>query len=133
MLLCDAATASEGKLYVLGGGWSQVLMPDEPFSMGLAIQVAVPWDQTNVPHTLLAKLITADGEEVEIDGNPVRGGGDFELGRPPGLAPGTQLDAVFALNFPAIALPADAYVWELELDAEVVARAPFRVGPAPRR
>jgi hypothetical protein len=135
MLLCDAAQAVEGKLYVLGGGWSQILEVGTPVSMGLAIKVSVPWDRTNEPHHLVARLVTADGGEVRIgdDERLVEAVADFEIGRPPGLAPGTQLDAVFAPNFMALILEPDGYVWELEIGGVVLARAPFRVGPVPRR
>lgn len=101
--------------------------------MGLAIKISVPWDQANMPHQLVVRLITADGEPVDPGEGPIQVEGEFETGRPPGLAPGTSLDAVFALNFPALLLPADAYVWELAIDGDVRARVPFRVGPAKRR
>ena len=133
MLLCDAATAVEGKLYIHGAGWSQVVNPDIPTNMALAVKVAVPWDRANETHDIRLYLITADGEQVEINGNPVIVEGQFEVGRPAGLARGTSLDAVFAFSFPALLLPADAYVWELEISGEVFGRVPFRVGPPRRR
>ena len=48
ILLADAAEAVNGKLYVLGGGWS-ITGPD-PSPMALAIKIEVPWDQSNQPH-----------------------------------------------------------------------------------
>lgn len=128
MLLCDAASAVEGKLYILGGGWSQIINPDIPTNMAVAIKISVPWDRTNETHDIKLQLITADGEPVEIGGEPVVVAGDFEVGRPPGLPRGTSLDAVFAFNFPAVVLPVDGYVWELEIGPDVVGRVPFRVG-----
>ena len=135
MLLCDSAAAVEGKLYVLGGGWSQILEVGIPVNMGLAIKVAVPWDRTNENHNLVVRLVTADGEAVRLgdQNEPVQATADFEIGRPPGLAPGTQLEAVFAPNFIGLVLDPDGYVWELEINGEILARAPFRVGPANRR
>jgi hypothetical protein len=135
MLLCDSAQAVDGKLFVLGGGWNQILDVGTPVSMGLAIKVTVPWDRTNEPHRLIARLVDADGQEVRIgaDDQLVKAEADFEVGRPPGLAPGTSLETVFAPTFMGLLLEPNAYVWELEIDGEVLARASFRVGPAPRR
>src|SRR3954447_21786086 len=102
MILCDSAQAVEGKLYILGGGWSQIVNPERPTSMAVAVKISVPWDRANETHKFKLHLITGDGESVEIEDQPVVVEGDFEVGRPPGLARGTSLDAVFAANFPAL-------------------------------
>ena len=52
--------------------------------------------------------------------------GNFEVGRPPGVKPGSDLDAPFVIPF-QLGLPAGGYVWELEVDSEPAARVPFRV------
>jgi hypothetical protein len=141
MILCDGAQAAGGKLYILGGGWSQLLLPDTPAIMALAIKLGVPWHEANDPHDFVARLMTADGEQVVVP-NPqaqedepieIKAEGTIETGRPPGLAPGTEIDAPFVLPFNGLALPAGAYVWELEIDGTVEARAPFRVGPVKRK
>jgi hypothetical protein len=110
--------------------------------MALAIKISVPWDQANNPHKVTARLLDGDGnpvtltlvdeedEEVEV---PVVSELTFETGRPPGLVPGTDLDAPLALNFPGLALPTGTYEWRLEIDGNPEARAAFRVGPPQRR
>lgn len=140
MILCDGAQAAGGKLYILGGGWSQILVPDTPANMALAVKVGVPWHEANDAHQFVARLVTADGEQVTTpnpDGDEepieVKVEGTFETGRPPGLELGTELDAPFVLPFNGLALPAGSYVWELEIDGTVEARATFRVGPVQRR
>lgn len=133
MLLCDAAQAVGNKLYILGGGWSQVVVPDVPTPMAIAVKVSIPWDQANEVHHTRLYLIDADGQPVEQDDTPVSIEGDLEVGRPPGLARGSSLDAVFAVAFNGLALPQNAYVWELEIGNVVVGRTPFRVGPPKRR
>ena len=143
MLLCDAAEAVNGKLYILGGGWSQILLPDTPANMSLAVKLGVPWHEANDPHRVVARLVDADGNQITV---PVTRPGEdepidvnvgtdvrIETGRPPGLAPGTDIDAPLVFNFNGLALPAGAYVWELEIDGTVEARSPFRVGPVERR
>jgi Family of unknown function (DUF6941) len=141
MILCDGAQAVGGKLYIMGGGWSQLLMPDFPTNMALAVKLGIPWHEANDPHTVVARLVDADGGAVTIpnpapagdDGIPIRNEVIVETGRPPGLAPGTDLDAPLVFNFNGLALPAGSYVWELEVDGTVEARTPFRVGAVRRR
>lgn len=131
MLLCDAAAESGGKLYVLGGGWSVVHAPEHPIPipMALAVKISVPWDQSNTKHTLKLSLIDDDHQAIEVEGSegPIEVGGEFEVGRPPGMKPGTPLDTPFAFSFPPIPLAPGGYVWELEIDGMVVSKAQFRV------
>src|SRR4051794_33041064 len=101
MLVCDAAQESGGKLFILGGGWSVIRAPNVPVPMSLAIKMSVPWDRTNQPHKIRAALITEDGDPVLADpasGAAVQMQGDIEVGRPPGIKPGTPLDTPFVLN-----------------------------------
>jgi hypothetical protein len=122
LLLCDAAQAVDGKLYVLGGGWS--ITGPQPTPSALAIKIAVPWDRANQRIPLRAALQTQDGTPVMAptgpeETQPVEVNLELEVGRPPGLLPGTPLDAVVALNFPPIPLPAGSrFVWRLEIDGE---------------
>ena len=127
MLLCDAAESVGGKLYILGGGWSQIQNPYAPANMALAIKLAVPWDKANERLNVRASLLTEDGQPVVFGQGPVALGGEIEVGRPPGLKRGTPLDFSFVLNFPGITLGPGGYVWELEIDGEVLARAPVQV------
>ncbi len=127
MLLCDAAEAANGKLYVLGGGWSHLYAPNTPVNMALAVMVAVPWNRTNEKHGLRAVLMTEDGERVEIDGNPITLEAGFEVGRPPGLAPGTTFNTPMVFNVGGLALDTGGYVWDLYVNGKRTAQAAFRV------
>ena len=141
MLLCDAAESVGGKLYIIGAGWSQILVPDHPVNMSLAVKLEISWHQANDPHRVVARLLNGDGEQVMLSGQdgedgepiPVLNEVRVETGRPPGLAPGTNLDAPFVFNFQGLRLSAGSYVWELEVEGNVEARAAFRVGPPNRR
>lgn len=124
LLLADYAVVSDGKLTIVGGGWSQTGPEPAPFGIGLLIQV--PWDQSNTPHTFQVELLDADGEPVvletdevdEPDDQPVAFGGDFEVGRPPGLKPGTPLDFPVAMNSTPLPLEPGRYEWRLTIDGE---------------
>lgn len=128
LLLCDAAQEMGGKLYVLGGGWSQLQQPDVPSNMALAVMIKVPWDQANEKHSFDAVLMTDDGERVQIEENEVSATGEFETGRPAGLKRGVDLDVPLALTFNGMPLPAGGYRWEVFIDGTQMAVAPFRVG-----
>ena len=127
MMLCDAAESVGGKLYILGGGWSQLLRPNVPTNMALAVKLGIPWSHANRRIGIRAELLTEDGEPVEVEGNVVFAEGEIEVGRPPGLRPGTSLDAPMVLGFAGVALPPGGYRWQLIVDGEPRARVPFRV------
>jgi hypothetical protein len=107
LLLADHAEAVNGKLYVMGAGWTNVSRPPRPAPdampithFGVGVSVLVPWTQTNNRHHLIVRIESEDGE-------PVLGRveADLEVGRPPGLRHGSDQRAVLALNvdmtFPA--------------------------------
>lgn len=127
-MLCDAAQVAEGKLFVLGGGWSVSRGPGV-VNMGLAIKISVPWHEANMPHPMVAQLMTEDGTAVEVEGRPLRVEGSLEVGRPAGTKSGTPLDAPLALNFAGVPLPPGGYRWELLIDESKVAEQSFQVAP----
>ena len=118
MLLADYAVVSDGKLTVVGGGWSQT--GPEPASFGIALLIQVPWDQANTVHSFSVELLDADGVPVVVDADDdeqaVAFGGEFEVGRPPGLKPGTPLDFPVAVNSTPLPLEAGRYEWRLTID-----------------
>jgi hypothetical protein len=129
MLLCDAAQEIGGKLYILGGGWS--VRPVQPVAqMAIAIKISIGWHEANAPVAFELRLMTQDGEPVNPGAGPVVIQGQLEVGRPPGLPAGTDLDSALALNvgFP---LGAGGYRWELDLANQRVAQEPFIVMAPP--
>ena len=122
MLLADAAQEVGGKLYILGGGWS--VTGPTPTPMAIALKLEVPWDQTNVQHTLLLELVDEDGEPVLATDDqgeqvPLQVTGEFEAGRPPGIKPGTPIDSALAVNFGPLQLePGRRYQWRLSIDGD---------------
>ena len=130
MLLADFAQVADGKLTVVGGGWS--LTGPEPTPFGIAILVHVPWDQANRRHTLRLELVDADGQAVTmpVPGSEDEGDGDadpivflndieFEVGRPAGIKPGTPLELPLAVNSGPLPLdPGSRYEWRLSINGE---------------
>ena len=132
LLLCDHAQEVAGKLYILGGGWS--IYRGSPVTMGLAVKISIPWDAANIPHDFTARLVTEDGQDPVLPN--VEGGaaatrvefqGRFEAGRPPGLAPGSELDAPFAVNIAGLPLAPGRYEWQVEIDQLTVGQVAFTV------
>lgn len=133
ILLADAATTSEGKLYVLGGGWTHTA-PTSP--MSLALKIDVPWDEAGQRHHLRIDLLEMDGEPFRVpDGNALVVEAPFEVGRPQNILPGSVLPATFAVNFGPLPLAAHArYIWRVSIDgaSEDDWQAPFyTVGAQP--
>lgn len=121
MLLADAVQAVNGKLYVLGGGWS--VTGPEPTPSAIAIKIDVPWDEGNKKHRFRLALIDSDGHALRVPAPigdmPVEISGEFEAGRPPGLKPGTPLDVVLALNIGPLPLQPDSrYVWRIWINEQ---------------
>jgi hypothetical protein len=122
MLLADYAVVSDGKLTIVGGGWSQT--GPEPASFGIGLLIQVPWDQANTVHSFNVELLDADGTPVVLETPDEEGeqtvafGGEFEVGRPPGLKPGTPLDFPVAMNSTPLPLEPGRYEWRLTIDGE---------------
>ena len=121
MLLADAAQEVDGKLYVLGGGWS--VMGPEVGPMALAIKIDVPWTAANQKHRFSLELLSEDGQQPEVQTaegiarSRVSFEGEFEVGRPPGLPPGTDIDTAFAVQLgPLPLVKGRGYVWRLSID-----------------
>jgi hypothetical protein len=130
IILCDAAVAdgSTGKVHMLGAGWSIIGRPMRPHAV--VVLIKIPWDRANVQLPLRLELFGPDGGPIRIqtpDGlYPVSGQGTVEVGRPPGIAPGSMLDASFVLTVGALPLAPGRYEWRLEL-ADLQVPAPFTV------
>ncbi len=134
MLLADAAQAVEGKLYILGGGWS--IIGPEPTPMAFAIKIEVPWTEANIRHQLRVALYDEDGQPVIIPTSageqPVEIKSHFEVGRPPGLQAGTPLDMPLAINFSPLPLQAGhRYVWRCFINDELLEEVGFSTRAQP--
>ena len=135
MLLADSAQAVNGKLYILGGGWT--LIGPDPNPMAVAMLIDVPWDQTNRPHTWKLSLQDEDGQPVKlptpIGDQVVELTAEFEVGRPPGVKPGTPLPVPLAVNIGPLPLPPGrGYVWVCWINGDTNDdwRLPFATRPA---
>jgi hypothetical protein len=129
IILCDAAVADpSGKVHMLGAGWSVTTTPTAP--QAVAVLMKIPWDRANQRLPMALRLLDADGKPVSVEGpdglQMIESRGEVEVGRPPGLAHGSPIDASFALNVQSMPLPPGRYEWRLEL-ADQTFGASFQV------
>ena len=136
-MLADYAQVAEGKLNIIGGGWS--VTGPVPTPSAVAVWIEIPWDQANATHHVVLELTDEDGHLVMVptgEGgvSPVQIQADVQVGRPPGLKVGTPLDAPFAVNVGPLPLNPDSrFSWNLYIDGETQSdwRATFTTRPAP--
>lgn len=121
MLLADAAQAVNGKLYILGGGWS--VTGPQPTPSAIALKIEVPWDRANQRHDLQIALLDSDGHPVQVPtpsgDQPLELKSQFEVGRPAGLLQGTPLDVTLAVTLGPLPLrPGQRYVWRCSINGD---------------
>lgn len=119
MMLCDYAQVADGKMNIIGGGWT--VTGPQPVPFGLALVLDVPWALTNVQHTFRLELIDLDGSPVSPIGEdePIAIEGQFEVGRPVGTRSGTYLPFMAALNSGPLPLPPGGdYEWRLAINGQ---------------
>ncbi|MEI6727006.1 MAG: hypothetical protein WCN81_12385 [Actinomycetes bacterium] len=129
LLVADGAQVVGGKLYLLGGGWDRVVVPQlpgrpaTPFSV--AVGINVPWSLTNRKMTFSVDVLDADGGHIDT-----LAAGGFEVGRPTGLRAGAsqrfQLAGPAAPVFPT----AGRYVVQCAVDGEVLGHTVIEVSAA---
>lgn len=133
VMLADYAAVTEGKLTLVGGGWSFVGPQIGPIA--LAILVEVPWGDTNLAHQFLVELQDEDGKPALIgpEAGVFRIEGQLEVGRPPGHPQGTPFNVPMGINLPPLPLtPGRRYIWVVSIDGQTQDhwRAGFNVRPA---
>jgi hypothetical protein len=130
LILADAVQAVNGKLYMLGGGWTTFHAAKIPTThpLGIALGLRVPWEETNQLHRLQINLVNSDGESV----SPAMQA-ELEMGRPPGLRPGSDQTAAIAVNATVTFAKAGRYEVRAAVEGQTVRTAVFDVVPVQPR
>ena len=120
MIPADSAQAVGGKLYILGGGFNHLAVPDFPaaHAFDVAIIVDVPWDHTNRPYEVAIELVDADGQSLGY-----RAEATLETGRPAGARPGTSFALPLAIPVNVEFPVPGRYVIRGEVNGQEVRRA----------
>lgn len=132
--LADSAqVAPDGKLHALGIGWQHTTSPTAPAAVAFILHV--PWDQTNRKIKWTLDLVSGDGKPVVLPTGPdtfapIHMENELEVGRPPGIKPGSAINVPFALGFGPMPLaPGATFEWVLKAGASEW-RVPFTTRPA---
>ncbi len=135
MLLCDAAQVSDGKLYILGGGWS--MTGPDPVPSAVALKIDVDWHEADSSHHWELFLEDADGQPVFMEtpegAQPVEVRGEFAVSQPREIPEGSPIDVALAVNLGPIPLaPATRFAWRLTIDGESLPGASLGFTTRPR-
>ncbi|MBK6562990.1 MAG: hypothetical protein IPI85_09200 [Dehalococcoidia bacterium] len=130
LILAEHAEVTGSKLYLMGGGWDTMNVPDVPANVRLTAVagIRVEWDETNVSLPVVVRVDDDDAQEV------FRLDGQMNVGRPPQLLAGTsqlsQMTFVLQLQLKALG----GYRVSLAVgpeDRQVRRSVPFRLVKAP--
>jgi hypothetical protein len=119
MMLADAAHVADGKLYILGGGWS--LTGPDPTPSAVVVKLEIDRHETGISHHWELFLEDADGQLIILDTpegpQTVEVRGEFEAGEPVGIPEGAPIDLPIAINFgPLPLMPGARFTWRLVID-----------------
>lgn len=101
VIVCDSAQVTqEGKLYILGGGWSHTYravpptpdIPPQVNQFAVAVSFLIDWNDANRPHPVRITIESIDEETPLFEATA-----QLTAGRPPQTPPGDPLRAVMAL------------------------------------
>jgi hypothetical protein len=122
MLLADHSEAVNGKLYMTGGGWNVLRLPELPHDWGfhIALGVDVGWEETNQRHALHLNIQDPDGNEL---GEGFQA--EFETGRPPGIPPGADQRLVMSIGTATTFSTPGPHAAVVKVNDEEIGRARF--------
>ncbi|HET9443025.1 MAG TPA: hypothetical protein VFO65_06860 [Acidimicrobiales bacterium] len=105
LLLCDMARVAEGKLDVLGAGWT--VAGPAPVNLGIGMLAEVPWADMGEQHRVELELVDGRGEVVPNEqGDPLfRVEAALHTERPAGVLLGSPAVVPMALNVNALPVP----------------------------
>jgi len=130
MLLCDAAQVADGKLYILGGGWS---MTDRTLS--LAVRSRSTWTgMSRDPHHWELFLEDADGQPScrDAHGRSRSRCEDFTVAHPPGIPEARRSTWRSPSTWAHPARAGTRFAWRLTIDGESLANASLGFTTRPR-
>jgi hypothetical protein len=125
MLADGAQQAPGGKLYILGGQWDRLTVPNFPAqhpTLALVLVLRVEYSEALDQHQLEVEL-TLDGDAKEP-----KAMAQFITGHAPGQVRGTPSFVPLALTFNNLVFETSGrYEWVVRADGEVCGRVPIEV------
>jgi hypothetical protein len=133
LVLADSAQVVGNKLYLLGGGWDRLTVNTEfPVNQrcAIALSVRVPWNETNQKHTFEVEM-TSDDPSTEQPKSLMKVGGQFEVGRPPGIPQGQDQRIQLAIDMNVTIETTGTKDIVARIEGQVMRRIHFNVVPGP--
>lgn len=120
LLVADRAEVTNGKLYMMGGGWDRLQPPEFPLPMmlGIAVGLRIPYHETDDVHKLKVALAREGQPLVEVEA-------EVQTGRPPGLR-GRDMVVPMGFNIPVTFETAGDYVLSASVDGHEPRRHSIR-------
>lgn len=133
LILADAAEVVGNKLYLLGGGWDRLTVNTGfPIDQrcAIALSVRVPWNETNQKHVFEVEVMAED-PQTEEPKSLLKVGGQFEVGRPPGIPQGQEQRIQLAINMSLRLETPGTKVIVARIEGQEMRRVHFNVVPGP--
>lgn len=111
LITADAATVSDGKINILGGGWTRIT--SGPANFTLVVRIDIPWTLTNQQLPWSLTLVDQDGRSYVPDGNgkPVELAGELQIERHDDSNLGSSFEAPMLFPFLGLPLRPGTYEW----------------------
>ena len=122
MLLADYAVVSDGKLTIVGGGWSQT--GPEPAAFGIGLLIQVPWDQrehacTRSPWSCSTRTeAPSPSRQTRTTITRWRSGASSRSGDRPGSSPELRSTSRWRSTRLRLPLEPGRYEWRLTIDGD---------------
>ncbi|MBI4287625.1 MAG: hypothetical protein HY671_04240 [Chloroflexi bacterium] len=133
LILADAAEVVGNKLYLLGGGWDRLTV-NTGFPVdqrcAIALSVRVPWNETNQKHVFEVE-VTSEDPQTEQPKSLLKVGGQFEVGRPPGIPQGQEQRIQLAINMSLRLESPGTKIIVARVEGQEMRRVHFNVAPGP--
>lgn len=126
ILLADSVDEVGGKIYVLGGAWTDMPFVRTPVRMGLAIFVELPAAQV-LDDLRIRVWLTKGRHQVVINSKKVEYSGSLTGPRKTGTNPDVPLLRAIAINTVIEVPEPGAYKWRLSVAGKEVASRAFTV------
>lgn len=113
LIMADKAEAINGKLYMIGGGFDRIGVPQFPGSAtyDLALSFLVDYNETNESHEFSLALKDADDNDLRP---PLAG--QIEVGRPAGMKAGQEQRVIIVFRGPFPVSGTGTFRWVPTLD-----------------
>ena len=124
IIMADSAEVVNGKLYLMGGGWDQLVVNQQfptQQNISIAVSFSVGWDETNMRQPMEIRIEDMEGKQL------ARVNGEIEAGRPRGIAPGQSQRVQFAFKLPLRFEKPDTYSVTAYINDEMADRTNFRI------